>query len=550
MGFYGMLIGGWATGSKYALLGGLRAVAQLVSYEVAFTLAIIGVVIQSRHALAAGHRQRPERLPVHRPADPRLRDLLHRGAGRVQPAAVRPRRGRRRDRRRLPHRVRRHALRDVRERRVRRGDRARRRSAPTLFLGGWRGPLPFEPFTSIPGPLWMIGSRRSRILFTFIWIRATRAAAALRPPDEARLEGAPAARDAQPPRYRRLGGADLMGSDDALRRSPGTPDPRRLDLGRRRRRASRASRSRCGTSSASRSRSSTPSTSAPSTRASAAATACTGTRTASRSASAARSAPPPARPTASASSPTRTSRDARVSPGERYARIYEINMARCIFCGYCEIACPFDAITLGNDFELSELSRDALIYTKEMLLEPPVRRTPAQDPDEFDRGAQEIEGAGVLGMYHVYSQNHDEVPESLIGTSIFYLAGAAALGSAIARRRAAQPVPGGALADPAPGLAGHALPRAAGRLRRRRADARVRRRRDGHVPVRDRLPRRPRRPRPADAAASARAPRSSPASRSSSRRSIAVSDSSGILGTPAEVADSFGSPADDRPGSS
>ena len=47
MGFYGMLIGGWASGSKYALLGGLRAVAQLVSYEVAFTLAIIGVVVQA-----------------------------------------------------------------------------------------------------------------------------------------------------------------------------------------------------------------------------------------------------------------------------------------------------------------------------------------------------------------------------------------------------------------------------------------------------------------------------------------------------------------------
>jgi NADH-quinone oxidoreductase chain I len=36
----------------------------------------------------------------------------------------------------------------------------------------------------------------------------------------------------------------------------------------------------------------------------------------------------------------------RVSPGERYARIYEINMSRCIFCGYCELDCPFDAITL------------------------------------------------------------------------------------------------------------------------------------------------------------------------------------------------------------
>src|SRR6187402_438048 len=93
--------------------------------------------------------------------------------------------------------------------------------------------------------------------------------------------------------------------------------------------------------------------------------------------------------------------DNRFSAGERYAAVYEINMARCIFCGYCEVACPFDAITLGNDFELSELSRDALVYTKEMLLEPPLRRTPAQDPDIYDRGAQEIEGAGVLGMYQV-----------------------------------------------------------------------------------------------------------------------------------------------------
>ena len=79
--------------------------------------------------------------------------------------------------------------------------------------------------------------------------------------------------------------------------------------------------------------------------------------------------------------PAENTESNRVSAGERYARIYEINMARCIFCGYCEIACPFDAITLGNDFELSELSRDALVYTKEMLLEPPLRRTPAQDPE-------------------------------------------------------------------------------------------------------------------------------------------------------------------------
>ena len=69
-----------------------------------------------------------------------------------------------------------------------------------------------------------------------------------------------------------------------------------------------------------------------------------------------------------------------MSPGERYARIYEINLSRCIFCGYCELACPFDAITLGNEFELSEYSRDDLIYTKDMLLDPPIKHRSGRRP--------------------------------------------------------------------------------------------------------------------------------------------------------------------------
>ena len=72
--------------------------------------------------------------------------------------------------------------------------------------------------------------------------------------------------------------------------------------------------------------------------------------------------------------------DNRVSAGERYARIYEINLSRCIFCGYCELACPFDAITLGNEFEISEHNRDDQIYTKDMLLAPPVKQVPVADP--------------------------------------------------------------------------------------------------------------------------------------------------------------------------
>ncbi len=67
----------------------------------------------------------------------------------------------------------------------------------------------------------------------------------------------------------------------------------------------------------------------------------------------------------------------RVSAGERYAAVYEINLSRCIFCGYCEIACPFDAITMGHDYEMADYDRSDLIFTKEMLLAEPLDRTPA-----------------------------------------------------------------------------------------------------------------------------------------------------------------------------
>ena len=74
--------------------------------------------------------------------------------------------------------------------------------------------------------------------------------------------------------------------------------------------------------------------------------------------------------------PAENTPDNRVSAGERYARIYEINMARCIFCGYCETACPFDAITLEHSYELSEYTREALIYTKDILLQPAPKQPP------------------------------------------------------------------------------------------------------------------------------------------------------------------------------
>jgi NADH-quinone oxidoreductase subunit I len=82
--------------------------------------------------------------------------------------------------------------------------------------------------------------------------------------------------------------------------------------------------------------------------------------------------------------------EARFSPGERYAIDYQINYLRCIFCGLCIEACPTRALTMTNEDWVTADSREALIFTKEMLLAP--LPAGASEPPFTD---EEVEARGI-----------------------------------------------------------------------------------------------------------------------------------------------------------
>ena len=192
LAFYGLMLGGWASGSKYSFLGAMRSAAQLISYEVALGLSLLGVAMTAGSLSIVDIVESQDNIWY---VDPAVRGLLHLPRGRLRgdrPRAVRPAGGRRRDRLGLQHRVRRDALRLVLHGRVHRGRdhlRHRRRLLPRRLA---------RPGPGGPRPALDVPEAHARRVLLHLDPRVA-AAAALRPADVVRLEGAAPACDVECP---------------------------------------------------------------------------------------------------------------------------------------------------------------------------------------------------------------------------------------------------------------------------------------------------------------------------------------------------------------
>jgi NADH-quinone oxidoreductase subunit H len=174
IGVYGIIVAGWASNSKYALLGALRSAAQVISYEIPMSFALIGVLMLAQSMnlgdivkaqtggfwhwyfiplfplfiiywitavaetnrapfdVAEGESEIVAGFHVEYAGMAFASFFLAEYANMILVSTL----------------------------------------CATMFLGGWESPLPFAPFTWIPGILWL-ALKMAFFMFTYFWFRAT-----------------------------------------------------------------------------------------------------------------------------------------------------------------------------------------------------------------------------------------------------------------------------------------------------------------------------------------------------------------------------------------
>jgi len=165
LAFYGLMLGGWSSGSKYSFLGAMRSAAQLISYEVALALSVLGVVIMAESlSLVSIVEKQQDTLWYAAPQVVGLLVFFVAGVAETNRAPFD-----------LPEaETELVAGYQTEYSGMRYGLFAMAEYvnmitlsglAVTLFFGGWSGPV-------LPGPLWFV-VKLALVVFVFMWLRAT-----------------------------------------------------------------------------------------------------------------------------------------------------------------------------------------------------------------------------------------------------------------------------------------------------------------------------------------------------------------------------------------